>query len=289
MNRCPHCGAAASLSGCDACGYRPGLVDGFVAYAPGVAREDAGYDVAHFAQLAPLETGNFWFRARNRLLLRLLGNHASRDACDYLEVGCGTGHVLEAVASAFPRWRLSASDIHGSGLAFASARVPGARLMQMDARQMPFSGSFDVIGAYDVLEHIEDDVRVLTEMARALRPGGIVVLAVPQHRWLWSAQDRDAQHVRRYARGELESRLARAGFDIRWSGSYLALLLPLMALSRLKPASDRERDPYAEFRLPPWLDRALDAVMRIEARMIAAGVRFPFGGSRIVVARRVTR
>lgn len=272
---------------CAHCGHQPVIRDGFAIHAPALADASDGYSATHFDRLAPLEAGNFWFRARNRMLLGLLGKFAPDHANDYLEIGCGTGFVLEAVAARFPPWRLTASDILVAGLSHASRRVPGATLMQMDARRMPFSNAFDVIGAFDVIEHIDDDLRVLDELHRALRRDGLAVLAVPQHPWLWSAQDVAAHHARRYRRGELESKLRRAGFAIIWSGSTLALLLPLMTLSRLKPVSSEPHDPYAELRLPRWQDATLDAVMRVEGTLISAGVRFPVGGSRVVVARRL--
>lgn len=286
MNRCPDCGRDAASNACAACGYRAGEIDGFTAYAPGLAYLDTGYDPAYFAAIAELEAGSFWFRARNRLLLRLLARYAP-GTCDYLEIGCGTGYVLEAVARRFPHWRLSGSEIQVAGLGHAAARVPGATLFQMDARRAPFRTAFDVVGAYDVIEHIDDDRAVLRAIHGALRPGGLALFAVPQHRWLWSEQDRLAHHVRRYARGELESKARDAGFVVEWSGSYLTLLLPLVALSRRRRrARGGDRDPLAELRLPRALDRVLDAVMRIEGATIAAGVRWPIGGSRVVVARR---
>lgn len=284
MNRCPACGRDTGDDACAACGYRAGSIDGFVAHAPALAQDSAGYDAAHFPRLAALEAGNFWFRARNRLLLRLLARHAAED-CDYLEIGCGTGFVLAAVAARFPRWRISGSEVLADGLAFASRRVPGARLFQMDARVIPFRAAFDVIGAYDVLEHIDDDARVLQEMHTALRPRGVAVLSVPQHRWLWSAQDDAAHHARRYARGELECKLLAAGFDVLWSSSFTTLLLPLMALSRLRPRRSAH-DAYAELSLPRSIDALFDLVMRIEGALLAMGLRLPAGGSRVVVARK---
>lgn len=245
-----------------------------------------GFDATYFPRLAALEAGNFWFRARNRLLLRLLARYGA-GVGDYLEVGCGTGYVLAAVAARFPSWSVCGSEFLDGGLAFARGRVPRARLLQLDARALPFEAAFDAIGAYDVLEHIDDDALALRGIHRALRPGGIVLLSVPQHPWLWSPQDEAAHHVRRYARGELERKLRTAGFEPLWSSSFTALLLPLMALSRLRPArAGADHDALAELALPRALDAALDAVMRVEAALLAAGLRFPAGGSRVVLARR---
>jgi SAM-dependent methyltransferase len=280
----PH-GGVAEEEAHDGRRSAPAMVDGFAAYAPDLAHEDAGYDASYFRVLASLEAGNFWFRARRRVLLRLLARHA-RQTRDYLEVGCGTGFMLEAVAERFADWRIGGSEILVAGLPFAAARVPRAELFQMDACRMPFRDAYDAIGAYDVLEHIHDDTAALAGIHAALRPGGTAVLSVPQHPALWSAQDDAAHHVRRYARGELEHKLRDAGFGIVWSGSFLVLLLPLMLASRLRPKRAPSHDPFAELRVAPSLDRLLSAAMRIEEILLAAGMRSPVGGSRIVVARK---
>jgi len=68
--------------------------------------------------------------------------------------------------------RLAGSEIFSAGLAFVAMRVPSAAFYQMDARNIPFRDEFDIIGAFDVLEHIEDDVAVIDQVAKALRPGG---------------------------------------------------------------------------------------------------------------------
>lgn len=263
----------------------PVQIDGFPAYAPELAREAPGYDPDFYAELAKLEAGNFWFRARNTLILWMFRSRFAQ-ATRYLEVGCGTGFVLSAISDHFPAMDVSGSEIFVEGLAIAARRAPRANLFQMDARHVPFVSQFDVIGAFDVLEHIDADTQVLDELHKALVPGGGVILTVPQHPWLWSAQDDYAHHVRRYAVGELEQKLRAAGFDVAWSGSFVFVLLPALILSRLgrRARTDAPRDPMAEFNLPGWLNHALLWVMRVEGAIIRAGIRFPIGGSRMVVA-----
>ena len=104
--------------------------------------------------------------------------------------------------------------LHPSGLAFARKRLPpGIELVQMDAREIPALDLFDLMGAFDVIEHIADDEAVLRGMRAAMRRGGGVILAVPQHPWLWSLADEMAYHERRYRVGELEIKLRRNGFE----------------------------------------------------------------------------
>jgi SAM-dependent methyltransferase len=272
--RCPQCGAA------------PARIGGFPAFAPAIARGAAGYDPAHFGELARLEAGNFWFRARNRLIVWALARFFP-GARSMLEVGCGTGFVLAGVAEALPRLQLTGSEASAEGLAFAAARVPGATLVQMDALHIPYRAEFDVVGAFDVIEHVEDDRAMLAELAAALVPGGGLLLTVPQHPRLWSEYDVRAGHVRRYRNADLRARVAEAGFEIARMTSFVTLLLPLMYLSRLAQRAPRGGyDPLAELRVAPWLNRTLAAVLDLERALIRAGASLPAGGSLLLVGRK---
>jgi len=271
---------------CPNCGAEPERIAGFPAFAPGLARGAEGFDPAHFAELARLEAGNFWFRGRNSLIAWALARYFPR-ARSMLEVGCGTGFVLAGVAESRPALRLTGSEVATEGLAFAAQRVPAAELVQMDARHIPFREEFDVAGAFDVIEHIEDDAAVLQELRAALAAGGGLMLTVPQHPALWSRYDAHAGHVRRYRRSELRAKVAAAGLEVVRMTSFVSLLLPLMFLSRLaQRAPDARYDPLAELRIAPWLNRGLDAVLAAERALIRAGVSFPAGGSLLLVARK---
>jgi SAM-dependent methyltransferase len=234
--------------------------------------------------LASVEDRNFWFRARNKLIIHVL-QKCFPHACNMLEIGCGTGYVLRGVTQALPALHISGSEIFLEGLDFAAKRVPNANLFQMDARDIPYTAEFDVIGAFDVVEHIEQDSQVLHEIYRALKPGGGAMFTVPQHPWLWSDQDERACHVRRYCRHELADKLAQAGFQVVFSSSFVTLLLPLLMISR---RARRKRNPKAnagaEFSLSTPVNSMLYGVLRAEEAMIRMGVRFPIGGTRIMAA-----
>lgn len=288
MRLCLRCRADFAGSGwrCPQCGFEPPRIGGFPAFAPELAQGASGYDPAHFAELARLEAGNFWFRARNRLLAWALQRYFPA-ARSFFEVGCGTGFVLAGIATAFPALKLSASEAAATGLAHAAARVPGADLMQMDARRIPFRDEFDVVGAFDVIEHLEDDRAVLAGLRAAAVPAGGLLLTVPQHPFLWSEYDARAGHVRRYRAAELREKVMEAGFEIVKMTSFVTLLLPFMLVSRLAQRRPRrDYDPLAELRIAPWLNRALEQALDAERWLIRAGVPLPAGGSLLVVARR---
>lgn len=288
MKQCPQCYANHDTLDwvCSACDFVPPLIDGLPAFAPESAIATSGFKPEAFAELASLETENFWFQARNQLILWALGRHFPQIR-RYLEIGCGTGFVLQGVAKAYPRAKLTGSEILSAGLPFAGQRVEQAELMQMDARHIPYQAEFDVIGAFDVLEHVEEDEDVLSEINRALVAGGGALFTVPQHAWLWSSADEYACHVRRYKVGELRQKLARAGFRVEMETSFVSLLLPAMFTSRWLKRDAPAQDASAELRLPALLNRTFAAVMATERGLIKAGIRFPVGGSGLLVAKKV--
>ena len=287
MRCCPRCEAqfASSTWRCPSCGHEPSVVDGFPAFAPETATK-SGFNASIYDELAQLEARNFWFRSRNRLIAWALKRYFGA-ARNFLEIGCGTGYVLSGLAAAVPALKLFGSEVSSSGLGYASKRVPQAQLMQMDARSIPFVEEFDVIGAFDVIEHIEDDGQVLRQIYRALAANSGVLLTVPQHPFLWSEYDVRARHVRRYRARELKDKVMDAGFEITRMTSFVTLLLPFMMLSRLaRRTPERDYDPFAEFRLSSSANAVLEKILGLERGLIASGISFPLGGSLLLVARK---
>lgn len=291
MKRCLGCGAVfvRTKPSCPACHAAPGLIDGFEAYAPEMAHAGGGFKESHFAELADVEAGHFWFESRNELIGWAVDKYCA-DRGAFLEIGCGTGFVLSSIAQRFPFAQMLGSEIFSEGLHFAAQRVPEAGFIQMDARRIPYSSEFDVIGAFDVLEHIQEDEAVLAQMHQALKPKGMLLITVPQHDWLWSPSDDYACHVRRYSARECHEKLRTAGFRIVRSTSFVSLLLPLMMASRLKKKKDGgEFDVTDEFKLSKPLNSLLYGVMKGEISVIKAGVNFGAGGSRFVIAQRIEK
>lgn len=288
MKICLHCKYIFSFDewACPSCGHQPERLNGIEAHAPELANGGGGFKPEYFSELSRLETENFWFHARNELILWALRTYIP-DASTFLEVGCGTGFVLSGIARACPKLALSGSEIFLAGLSHAAKRVPSAYFMQMDARRVPFVEEFDAIGAFDVLEHIKEDETVLAQLHSAIKPGGVLLLTVPQHPWLWSASDEYACHVRRYTRAEIEQKVLIAGFDLLRSSSFVTSLLPAMMLSRiLQKQKTKDFDPAGELKINAVLNKSFYALMMLELAGIRFGMNYPVGGSRLIVARK---
>jgi SAM-dependent methyltransferase len=287
VKRCVACGRSFTADDwrCQSCGFEPAERDGILCFAPDAVDEGRGFDRRSFDILVRHEDASFWFRGRNKLIAWALDRHFPA-ARSLLEVGCGTGYVLAGLRRAQPALTLVGAELYPEGLQYARERVPEAQFLQLDATNVPFDREWDVVGAFDVLEHVEDDEAAIAGLALATRPGGGVIVTVPQHPSLWSAADDYAHHQRRYTRRELVTKLRAAGLEMRRVTSFVSILLPAMYLSRLRERRagsdfDPAREHTAAARVKP-LERILD----LERLAIARGLSLPAGGSLLAVAER---
>ena len=270
---------------CPRCEHTPARRDDTVMFAPSLAQNNNGFKADYFSELAKVEPRHFWFRNRNRLLIWTMRKYFP-EARSFLEVGCGTGFVSNGMREAFPNLKIAGSELFLQGIEFARARLPAVPLYQMDAVQIPFEAEFDVIGAFDVLEHIEEDETVLGQLHQAVKPGGGLLVTVPQHPGLWSAADDNACHKRRYTRQELVQKVESAGFRVARLTSFVSLLLPFLWASRRSRNSARKLSTNAEFQMNPVLNDVLEAILRLESLIIRQGVCFPAGGSLLLIGQK---
>jgi SAM-dependent methyltransferase len=271
---------------CPACGFTPEKVEGFPCFAPALARENSDYDPAHYGMLVELEDTSFWFGARNRLILWAI-TRCFPKVERLMEIGVGTGYAMQAIRAALPGATITASDINIEGLRFAAERLPGSvDLLQFDARRIPFREEFDVICMFDALEHIGEDTQVLAQLRQTLRPGGGILLTVPQHMSLWGPADEVAFHQRRYEPEELRAKAAAAGFRVVLKTSFVSLLYPALWASRWRIRRFGGYKAEAEHHQSRRVGPLLEAAMAVEFAGIRAGLRPPFGGSQLLAAVR---
>jgi SAM-dependent methyltransferase len=267
----------------------PTIIDGIRCYAPELALGSEDYPVEVYDRLCRLEEGHFWFRARNRIILRMFRRYVTKPARPrVLEIGCGTGYVLRGLATE-GRYDLTGAEANIAGLRYARQRLPAVEFVQVDARDLPYQSAFDAIGAFDVIEHITKDETVLANVHRALKPGGVLIITVPQHAWLWSAADEYGGHKRRYSRNELLTKLIAAGFEVLYSTSFVTALFPVLCATRLakrhRKTTNSEPD-WSEMEISATANMVCTVAMRLDETLIRAGISLPFGGSLLAVGRK---
>jgi SAM-dependent methyltransferase len=248
---------------------------------PASPRPTQTYDPRWFELIDSVEDKHFWFAARRRVIAALARRAlaGSPDGATMLEIGCGNGGLLSTLQSACPRGRVIGMDLFPDGLRHARNRSTAA-LVLGDARRQPFGVPFQLIGLFDVIEHLPDDAGLLREVHAMLDRSGALLVTVPAHPSLWSEFDRAANHQRRYTVVGLRDTISAAGFRVAFLSQFMAPLLPIMWLKRRA----RESNPVDELRIVPGVNGMMNAILAIEGKLLGWGLKMPMGTSLIALA-----
>jgi SAM-dependent methyltransferase len=233
-----------------------------------------------------LEGSHWWFVGRRRIFLALLEQALAGlpPPLEVLDFGCGTGAFLEHLERF---GTVSAVDGDPDAVRFCHERGRSEVRHVGPAEPLPFADeSFDLVTTLDVIEHIEDDVSALRELRRVLRPGGLLLVAVPAFMFLWGDQDEISHHFRRYTAPSLRRSLRAGGFEVAKTSYFNTWLFPPIAVVRVVRRLLRTPDARrTDFDVGPrWLNLALAAVFGSEACIVARR-RLPFGVSLLALAR----
>lgn len=221
----------------------------------------------------------WWYRARTDLLRAALGDHLGTPR-RLLDVGSADGPSVSWMQGDHVR---VAMDLDPRGL------TPG-RDVCASALALPFADdSFDVVGAFDVIEHCEPEHRAVSELARVLAPGGRLLASVPAYQWAWTDHDDRAGHHRRYTRPRLVSAVEQAGLVVRRSTYGFAAVFPMFAAERTVRRLRRGSHPDEGLpEVSPVVDRLLTGLSAAEARVLRRH-DLPFGSSVFLAAEKPRR
>jgi SAM-dependent methyltransferase len=250
-----------------------------------------GFDPHFFESLSRVEEEHFWFVGRQETVLQALRREVPDWAQRRLfDIGCGSGGLLAFLGRrGVPL--AGACDAYPESLGLVRARLDLPLLLVDEGRLPPLGEGHDLLGMFDVLEHLDDDVGTLRALAQALIPGGALVLTVPAHPWLFDEMDELACHRRRYTRRGLRAVLEGSGFEVRLLRHFMSSIVPALllvrALGRLLPqgragAAERRQ---AELRVVPGLNALMRGILAVE-RAATARLPLPFGSSLLAVATR---
>ena len=219
-----------------------------------------------YQQMAELDDRHWWYRARREILADLIRREVPLPAkARILEIGCGTGHNLEMLGRL---GRVDALELDDEARAIAEKRL-GRKAMSAPLPELAgVKGKhYDLIGAFDVIEHIEDDSAAVASIAKKLRKGGRLVMTVPAHQWMWSAHDVVNHHKRRYSKRGLKRLIEGSPLELEKIGYFNSLLFPLALAERL--ASRLRGKDEADVKLPPApLNAALERAFAAERHLV---------------------
>jgi SAM-dependent methyltransferase len=238
---------------------------------------DRDYLTAHLAE----DRRHWWFRGRLAVLRAVLPGVLPARPGRLLELGCGSGNMLEMLNEFGEAVGMEADPV-----LVAAARAAGldARCGTLPDDLLVPAGWADVVLLLDVLEHLDDEAGALATARRALAPDGALVVTVPAYAWLWSGHDVALGHRRRYTAGRLRAAVADAGFRVARVTYFSTLLFPALALMRMakRLRGDASHDLRPAGRT---LSVVLERCFALERHLVPR-VRLPFGSSLLLVARR---
>ena len=198
-----------------------------------------------------------------------------------LDVGCGTGANLLMLSK---YGDAEGVDISEDALAFCRDR--GLDKVRLGAgEELPYEdGTFDLVTALDVVEHMDNDLAGLQEMRRVLRPGGRVLLFVPTFMFLWGLQDDVSHHRRRYRLSQLRRVLEQAGFEVeRTTYANITFFLPILLIRQLMRLTGIKAESENNINVSAF-NGVLGKLFGAES-VILRYMNFPFGVSGLCVAR----
>lgn len=263
--------------------------------APSAPDASPTYDPQFFSKIAAVENRHFWFAARNCIIGTAVASVAADLAPGYrvLEVGCGTGIVLQELVKACRTGEVIGMDLYPEAVAFARGRA-ACEIVQGDILDPPSLGEFDIVVMCDVLEHLPNDGKIVEGLHRFLKCGGTLVLTVPAHMSLWSYFDVSACHRRRYAVNGLKTLLREHGFEVEFLTQFMMLLFPLVWLFRRLQGGRADISPEnaaakasRELKVLPLINPLLKSLLKSETALIRRRWSLPFGTSLLAIARKV--
>jgi 2-polyprenyl-3-methyl-5-hydroxy-6-metoxy-1,4-benzoquinol methylase len=285
---CPKCETILTKKSdcfeCEKCQYKALIDRGIVCFNPEIDDSFSDYDPAALEIFYQHEKQHFWFRTRRDVIKDLFGKYVNKED-KVIEIGAGTGNISKMLLRA--GYNVAIGDVHKKALyLFKSHGVK--EKYQFDINQSPFRDHFDVVGMFDVLEHIKNDEQALESVSKILKDHGKIILTVPAHKWLWSRHD--YSHKRRYNLGRIRKIFKKNNLKILEAKHFFVSIVPLLLArsflqSPFKGKLSARKLAEEQININPILNNILYALLCFEYKIIK-NITPKIGGSILVVAEK---
>lgn len=264
-------------------------IDDFGIYRPEipVTHRDVEYQETGFETLVKMQSKHFWYIGRHKFLFTSLQKYLKHTHQNIIDLGGGVGGWIKYLTdtSEFKFKKFALGDSSNVALIEAKKVLPkGIDVFQVDLMSTQWNEVWDVIFLLDVLEHCPDDVSILNEVYKSLKPGGLLIMTTPALMCFWSHNDEYAKHLRRYSAKDYVRLASLTNFKLIDARYFMFFLSPLYWLSRkfkLRELSEEDliNAIKKEHEIPhPWVNYLLTKLFSAESA-VGHAVRFPWGTS----------
>lgn len=229
-----------------------------------------------------ISENNWWFVSRNDLIVRLVNKYSSDKNVKILEIGCAQGYLIERLRDIGYK---NASGVDVDKGLINKAKAKGLNVLCMDIMNNNFDDeSFDLIICSDIMEHIKDEYKFVSEVKRILKRNGVAFVFVPAFMFLWSYHDEINRHYKRYKASDLKKLFSENGFEIEklsyWNMSFF---IPALVSRFIKRLFNIKKDEFYGF--PEFINSIISFILKIENRLVEF-INLPFGVSVFAVVRK---
>ena len=242
----------------------------------------------YYKEYYDLERQHWWFVAREKIISNYLKKTIAAKIVKHqdlkiLNVGCGPGRSSQYLSSF---GEVTSIEYDKDCCEFASERT-GLQIINGSITELPFQDEmFDLVCAFDVIEHVLEDQLAVSEMKRVVKKEGVIFITVPAFMSLWSHHDVINHHFRRYKLGQIEKLFAaEKNGSVIFSSYFNFFLFPaiylvrkisnLLQFNKNRPGSGSDFEAFK----PGFLNNVLFNVMYLESKFINNNIKLPFGVS----------
>lgn len=232
----------------------------------------------NYKLLYRLEGEHWWFRARRKIIASLIERYLILPKTPrILDIGCGTGQEIKFLNR---YGNVKGIDNSKEAVDFCVQSGYAENVMLANADKLPCKeNEFDLVVAFDLLEHTKDDQMVLKEIMRVLKSGGYAIFTVPAYNFLWCSHDDQGYHLRRYTKSSFKSKIDKEEFKLIKLSYFNSILFPPIFFVRLARKFLKPKNDNVDLELGfGFLNKPMEYFFAFE-RHLLRNINFPFGVS----------